>query len=542
MKILPPPDIDAIRKSKIEPLQIRSTNLKYLLTFSDDSKWVAKFHATFGEKVTQAVNREVMVSRLGLLLDLPVLQSWHFPGELIFKKLPLEANSYTIGKNIEPHSFVLSPYLTGTTIADNREEAEQWIKNNLSSVADILAFMHWIGDEDRSINDLMLVDDELILIDNGLCGPRNGERELRSYHPSPLDFSAQQIIKKCHPGKPSFVDFLFGVLGLSTEVFMSPGVIGKILAIDTKKIAQIVADCGLSQETINTLVNRRITLQSDYHRWLDDVGKLFPPKPQLVNPSTESIQIQETKAADEKKPEILPIPAESIASKQKNKSPFFDDEAKKTAKNHFVTLLVGGAFSTFVFSGWFVFTGLRGLLSSPLHQPAPIPPMPDICVAVNRIDDEHITESLRRDIFRVTDISKQYPKERETEVRLFEVWIANFGDKTANDLTFLIDVQHNLGKFILRANDEGNSTDFDETKEGVLYPDYRLKIKELPPEGNAHIVKLYEFVFPEQGIPADKVAPAVKTVGNDQVRSRMVSIEEFKQMRPKSETSKMEKP
>ena len=95
-----------------------------------------------------------MTSLFGRVLEVPVVKAWVIPSNVI--KIP-----ETTANDLIRDKCVLQPYIEGATLEQNKIAGALRIGIQLITVADILAFLHWIGDEDRGLSDVMFSDDQL---------------------------------------------------------------------------------------------------------------------------------------------------------------------------------------------------------------------------------------------------------------------------------------------------------------------------------------------------------------------------------------------
>ncbi len=121
----------------------------------------------------------------------------------------------------------------------------------------------------------MLVENRLILIDNGLCGPGPPESTLRGYHPSWEEFSAGHRLEKCHYSKGSFVAFVFRDTALPHGFFASPPVLARITRIEDDTLRTVAAYCNVEPRVADVLIDRRNTVITDYQDWFRQVPALF---------------------------------------------------------------------------------------------------------------------------------------------------------------------------------------------------------------------------------------------------------------------------
>ena len=216
------------------------------------------------EKVQDVYEREEMASILGHLLEVPIVRAWiSSTNGITF--LPGNQSGLIRDK------CIVMDFLHGHTLLDDRAAAANWVRNHIRDVADIFAYMHWIGDEDRGLEDIMLVGDELVLVDNGLTGPPVFDSPLRGTHPM-VDYfinNPKQILKKCFPGKPSFVAFVIRDLRISCEDLKNPGFIDRCVAMNSIDIRGIVEGLGMHPMIADVLDRRRRTLQDEYAEWIE---------------------------------------------------------------------------------------------------------------------------------------------------------------------------------------------------------------------------------------------------------------------------------
>jgi len=169
------------------------------------------------------------------------------------------------------------PFLKGETLENKRLPAASRVGMDPNGVADVFAFMHWIGDEDRGLSDVMLVGGKFILIDNGLCGPGQSD-QLRGYHPWPQTYSDEQIVKKCYFRKPSLVAFVLRDTELPHHLFASPPVLERIPQIPEDVVREVVRSVGIPDPVAESLIARKATIEADYQQWFMRATQLFKPQ------------------------------------------------------------------------------------------------------------------------------------------------------------------------------------------------------------------------------------------------------------------------
>lgn len=228
-----------------------------------------KFCYHDNQHILDICEREVFISLLGQMLEIPVVQAWSVPARLLAAQPPADDG------NLIRDRFVLMPWIAGSTLEQSQLEAADRIRADPERVANLFAFLHWVGDEDRGLSDIMLSDGLLVLIDNGLCGPGR-DPVLRGAHPSPNDYrdKPHAIIEKCNPGKPSLVAFVLRDVGVSAADLMRPTVIEEIEALTDSCIRELVRVAGLQQWVADVLILRQQSLHSSYLEWLTQAAQL----------------------------------------------------------------------------------------------------------------------------------------------------------------------------------------------------------------------------------------------------------------------------
>jgi hypothetical protein len=240
------------------PIQASGQNRKYRL-----GQYFLKLSMHNG-LVHDICEREEMASIFGHLLGVPIVRAWACSTSgIVFP--PGIPNGFIL------HKCAVMDFLDGCAMAADRVAAEIWVRNHIRVVADIFAYMHWIGDDDRGLEDIMMVENKLLLVDNGLTGPPVFESPLRSSHPSraSLAKNTKQMLKKCYPGKPSFVAFVIRDLRVSCDELRFPDFIDRCLAMDSNDIQGIIEGLGMKPSIANVLDSRRRTLPDEYAEWLE---------------------------------------------------------------------------------------------------------------------------------------------------------------------------------------------------------------------------------------------------------------------------------
>jgi hypothetical protein len=224
-------------------------------------KWVVKFAVNHGGRAPESCKREVLISLLGQALGVPVVDAWTIPtdGQLELVE-PLHNDA------IRDHA-VLMPLLPGEAVAGVENAAKAAVSQSPADAADIFAFMHWVGDEDRSLLDVILVDGRFVLIDNGLCGPGRDGR-IRGYHPMP-DTNPTRLVLKCYGGgKRALVEFVLCDAAVPSALLADPPVISRIEALGDTAVEKFVRASNVEGWVADVLNARKSTIRSEYSEWL----------------------------------------------------------------------------------------------------------------------------------------------------------------------------------------------------------------------------------------------------------------------------------
>jgi hypothetical protein len=227
---------------------------------------VVKFCFNPANAVPDIYEREHFVSLIGKVLDIPVVDAW------IVKTRPLKGIDLPATGEACPllrDRCIAMPLLEGEAALDNPSHAKEIVQAAPERIGDLFAFLHWIGDEDRGLKDIMLVEDKMVLIDNGLCGPgRNGI--LRGSHPLVGDYCQHphSMVLMCYWRKPSFVAFVLHDLQMSALAFRQPAVLTRIKELPDRAIQRLVRETGLTPWVADVLILRRDVLDASYTDWL----------------------------------------------------------------------------------------------------------------------------------------------------------------------------------------------------------------------------------------------------------------------------------
>jgi len=255
------PSDQEIRTFDLRPFPAGGHNVKFRAT-SATGTWIIKFCRHDDQRVPEVCRREAMASLFGRIVSVPVVDAWVLPADLIERHRPEQDGQLILDE------FVLMREVKGKAFEENRLAGAARIGMQAESVGDVLAFMHWIGDEDRGLADVMYEGNNFLLIDNGLCGPGNNPK-LRGYHPDPNAFSHDRVIMKCYGGgKQSFVEFIIKEVEFNVQRLQEPAVLRRIGGLDDGVVKEVVERLGIDVPVAKTLIERRSTIAADYDSWL----------------------------------------------------------------------------------------------------------------------------------------------------------------------------------------------------------------------------------------------------------------------------------
>lgn len=152
-------------------------------------------------------------------------------------------------------------------------------ESQLVELSNVLAFCHWIGDEDRGVEDILWIEGRPCLIDQSLSGPPSHiltkGNECRGTHFQREDrqlFSHEQVLKKCPSGKASLVAHL---LRYHKAQLPRPTVLDLIKQTDLSDLAQLVKYYSMPDLVAKQLVDRLDTLDADFWEWQSEAQKLL---------------------------------------------------------------------------------------------------------------------------------------------------------------------------------------------------------------------------------------------------------------------------
>ena len=245
-------------------------NIKILIKDSKKRKWVVKFCRNTNNRVPDICEREELTYLFGRILRIPMVHLVVDNSENVKKLIPQ-------GRDFIRDKYVLMPYISGDNLRDfiNKGKSLRFLKYNPKTVMNVLVFYHWIGEEDRGLEDVIIYKRKMIFIDHGLAGPGHDKR-LRSVHPSPNSYGENDIIRKCFPGKKALVDFIFKDLGINLKSQLEPSVIDFIEIMPKFIISSYIKPFKLKDPNGNDfrsrykeeLINRQKTIRRDFQEWI----------------------------------------------------------------------------------------------------------------------------------------------------------------------------------------------------------------------------------------------------------------------------------
>jgi hypothetical protein len=267
------PRSDGLAVLKTTRLNLTGHNIKYRGDGGGHS-WFIKFCKDHEKKREDICEREVLVSLFGQVLGIPIVKAWMVSADSIAAVQTLPDDPTLIR-----HKCVVMEWLEGPTLMNDLDAATKTVRSNTGCIANLLAFMHWIGDEDRGLNDVILDEGQLVLIDNGLCGP-GGDDVLRGAHPDCGVFWGNRValLTKCYPHKGSFVEFVLSHVAISTSSLQRATVIDNIQNLPTDAIRRIVDATGLERWVADELIARQLRLRNDYLDWLSQAAQVCSEK------------------------------------------------------------------------------------------------------------------------------------------------------------------------------------------------------------------------------------------------------------------------
>ncbi len=237
--------------------------------------WLIKICRNTRERTPEICERELWISLLGKVVGIPVVDAWVVCTNL-FEDLDLSDSDESSRGKLIRDKCVLMPLLKGETVQKKREAAASCIGRKPEAAADIFAFMRWVGDEDRGLCDVMLVDGELVLIDNGLCGPGD-DALLRGYHPTPEAYQNNNNwrVKMCNcSGKRSLVSFVLRDLELPHRLFATPPALERIIRLSDDAVYRTAEEAGIKRDYAKILVDRKQAAYRDYDEWFGEASNL----------------------------------------------------------------------------------------------------------------------------------------------------------------------------------------------------------------------------------------------------------------------------
>lgn len=238
-----------------------SHNSHYIVNLPREPSLFAKI-CRHNSVVQDICEREQFTSMMAEILEVKFVSAWisSIPDGVLIEQVQPE---YVRDR------IVLMDHIHGNTASEAPDLSATILSNQAASIGDLLCFMHWIGDEDRGLNDIMLVNDDFLAIDGGLCGPREESGVFRSAHPHIKSYPPKHILRKCYPKKePSLVEFVINVVSLDIKQLQDPRIIESINTLHDDSIKQVVDASGLAPYIADIMIDRKKSIAQDFHDWL----------------------------------------------------------------------------------------------------------------------------------------------------------------------------------------------------------------------------------------------------------------------------------
>jgi hypothetical protein len=243
--------------------QIRNQNPRGIATSIDNRKTVIKWERTANGQVPDILKREEFFSILGRTLCLPVIEIWRI-------KLQIKCDQAETDDLIQTEAIAM-PFADSRDLGSIDSSQRGYILKSQTptSLANLLVFSHWIGDDDRGIQDVVLFDNIVTYIDLGMCGPPHPSMNspLRSTHPGHLAYNKTAIWQKCNPHKQSLVSQILSYCPQTFDV-NSPPAINKIELLANDDIHTIAKFSEIEPYIADELILRKKTLHDEYLEWL----------------------------------------------------------------------------------------------------------------------------------------------------------------------------------------------------------------------------------------------------------------------------------
>lgn len=274
-------EIEALRPSAASLMatdikEVRSHGNFFVSPLPPLDKFIYKLCDNPDGRVPDIIRREVFASLVLTSLGCNVPKSWLFQHrdtlDLRFLYSKWEAPADRI-----QDEFVVMERLNGVSVARmvSQHQGTQRIQEQLgmssSKCVDLLVASYWLGDEDRGLEDVMIVDDQWYFIDFGLSGPGRSDR-IRSAHPEPQCYHHKQKTLRCYGGKGiSFIEFVSKVYEDLIDRINRSIMVQEIEGIAQEEIMLAVEYSQLDNQVTETLLRRQEALRQDIVEWCEDL-------------------------------------------------------------------------------------------------------------------------------------------------------------------------------------------------------------------------------------------------------------------------------
>lgn len=229
--------------------------------------------------VPDICEREYFCSLLGQGFGLPVVRSWA-------TNTPPKLRAIVEGMRNAPRNLILEKcvvmeFLNGSDLESKRrtdsQSVDEAIRLQARTIESFLAFAYWLGDEDRGLKDVMMVNGELVFIDFGLSGPGRHQGR-RGAHPVDRYYREIDPIRMCICEKWSFAGLV--IEEVKASLAAQPDIIDHIEAIDQTALRSVVKRSGLNDWISDDLCERVTTLRRDFADWHSKAHQSCPFPPQ----------------------------------------------------------------------------------------------------------------------------------------------------------------------------------------------------------------------------------------------------------------------
>lgn len=253
---------------------LKGSNKKFAMQ-DQDTDWLIKISDGWGDdprSVNDLNEREELFCILAKANGIPVIDCWRIDT----RELAFEAEVQWKKNDIRDKA-VASRFVHAERCAAC--ENGHFNESQLRDLCNVLTFCHWIGDEDRGMEDVLWLEGRPCLIDQSLSGPPSNQyirgsrcRGTHFQRNDPDLFSPEQIIKKCPSGKPSLVAHLLRDHRVQLPI---PSALGLIQRTDLSELAEVVEYYSISTRVTEQLAERLKTLDNDFRIWQNHAENLL---------------------------------------------------------------------------------------------------------------------------------------------------------------------------------------------------------------------------------------------------------------------------